>query len=57
MSKEENAVECTIQPKIVGVDEAQIKAEKLVETINSAKSLAGELAEMCKDMRVTVLVD
>lgn len=57
MSNEENIVEFTVQPKIIGIDEAQHKAEKLIETINSAKSLVVELAELCQNMKVTASVD
>ena len=53
----EGIVEVTLKPRIEGVDEAQAKAEKLVETISSAKSLAGELVELCKGLKVTVTVD
>ena len=50
------ALEVTARPKIEGIDEIKAKAEKLVETINSAKSLAGELADLCKDIKVTAQV-
>lgn len=53
----EGIVEVTLKPRIEGVDEAQAKAEKLVETISSAKSLAGELAELCQRLKVTVMED
>lgn len=50
-------IEVTVKPRIESVDEAIAKAEKLVEAINSAKSLAGELAELCEGLKATVTVD
>lgn len=54
---EKKIIEVEMRPNVVGVDEAMAKAEKLVETINSAKSLAGELAELCQRLKVTATVD
>ena len=53
----ESTVEVTIRPKIEGVEEAQDKTEKLIEAINLAKSLAGELAKLCQELKVTATAD
>lgn len=37
-----------------GLDEAQSKAEQLVETVKSAKTLAGELADLLGNLSVDV---
>lgn len=37
-----------------GLDEAQSKAERLVETVKSAKTLAGELADLLGNLSVDV---
>ena len=57
MNSVSQVVEITAKPNIEGVDEAQAKAEKLVETISSAKSLVSELVELCRNLKVTATVD
>lgn len=39
---------------VCGLDEAQNKAERLVETVKSAKTLAGELADLLGNLSVDV---
>lgn len=39
---------------VCGMDEAQSKAERLVETVKSAKTLAGELADLLGNLSVDV---
>ena len=39
---------------VCGMDEAQSKAERLVETVKSAKTLAGELADLLGNLSADV---
>ena len=50
------AIEVTVVTKLQGVDEAKAKAEELREKLNSAKSLASELAELCKSIEVSAFL-
>ena len=50
------AIEVTVVTKLQGVDEAKAKAEELREKLNSAKSLAGELAKLCKSIEVSAFL-
>ena len=45
-----------VEVKLQGSDEVKAKAEELCEKLNSAKSLAGELAELCKSIEVTAFL-
>ena len=54
---DKKVVEVEMRPHIVGVDEALVKAEKLVDTISTAKLLAGELTVLCEGLKVTATVD
>ncbi len=52
MNKGESSV--NVDVTIHGLDEAQRKAERLVETVKSAKTLAGELADALGNLSVDV---
>jgi len=54
---DKKVVEVEMRPHIIGVDEAIAKAEKLVDTISTAKLLAGELTVLCEGLKVTATVD
>ena len=51
-----NADKATVNVDVTvrGLDKAQSKAEQLVETVKSAKSLAGELADLLGNLSVDV---
>lgn len=52
MSTDKSAV--NVDVTVRGLDEAQDKAERLVETVKSAKTLAGELADLLGNLSVDV---
>lgn len=52
MSIDKSAV--NVDVTVCGLDEAKSKAEQLVETVKSAKTLVGELADLLGNLSVDV---
>lgn len=52
MNRGESSI--NVDVTVRGLDEAQSKAERLVETVKSAKTLAGELADALGNLSVDV---
>lgn len=52
MSADKSAV--TVDVTVHGLEEAQSKADRLVETVKSAKTLAGELADVLGNLSVDI---